>query len=100
MPKVTVINKQSFFDLALQLTGDIGNALEIAQLNDRSISDELHPGEEIQYNYDLPTSKEIFKYYQSYKIIPATALSKEEHDMIRGCQGVGCWIIDLNFSVS
>ena len=47
MNKVTVLQGQSLFDIAIQVHGSVEGALELAQINGISVSDELIVGQQL-----------------------------------------------------
>ncbi|CAA0158164.1 hypothetical protein [Tenacibaculum maritimum] len=98
--KILVLNKQSFFDLSLIATGDANNALEIASFNSKNPSEFLSPGATIEVPENLTINEQIKDYYATNKLRPATAIGKDEIDIIQGCQGIGCWAIEVDFIVS
>ncbi|MEQ3500592.1 hypothetical protein ABMY20_12615 [Tenacibaculum sp. SSH1-16] len=97
---VTVLNNQSLFDLAVQLTGDAINALELARDNGLTPSDNLVPGVELKVPEELVKDEGILQYYKNNAIRPATGLTKSNIDDIVGCEGIGCWAIGIDFKVS
>ena len=76
--QVKVRPKQSLLDIAIQERGTIESVLELAVLNDISITDALVPGNEINTNveaYDI----EIASFYRIKNLKPATALDAIEY---------------------
>lgn len=97
---VTVLNNQSLFDIATQVTGNSLNALVIAQANELNPSDDLVAGDEVEIPKGLVNDEDILRYYQANEILPATALTQTDIDEIQGCEGIGCWAIEIDFVVS
>ena len=100
MSKYQVYQHQSFLDVSILLTGTALNALLIAEHNGFSASDELTPGIELEIPENLNIELEIQKYYRINELIPATGFTKNEKDIIEGCDGIGCWVIEDDFIVS
>lgn len=98
--KYQVYNLQSFFDVAIQLTGDSKNAFSIAVANELMLTDELTPGDIIEIPDTLIIDDKILKYYELKALQPATALTELEIDEVIGCEGIGCWIIENDFIIS
>ncbi len=100
MIKYQVYQHQSILDVAIQLTGTIDNALWIAKENELNPSDDLTAGMVLIIPYGLVNDIEILKYYILNKILPATALTQGDIDIIIGCEGIECWAIEIDFKVS
>ena len=73
--KLTVLDRQSMFDIAVQALGSAESAFELAVLNGLSVTDELDAGLELL----LPASanKEIATYYTNRQLKPATWLTDD-----------------------
>lgn len=97
--KVIVLSRQSFFDLALIFSGNRDNAFLIAKENQMNPSNELEPGSEILIPEGIIQNRESLEYYDFKKVLPATALTQGDKDLIIGCEGIGCWAIDVDFKV-
>lgn len=69
---ITVLNRQTWFDIAIQYTGIVYNALDIAWANGRALSERLEGGQELLIPQTLPTDPKVLQYYQAREIIPAT----------------------------
>lgn len=82
--------KQSVFDLALQHTGSVEAAMEIATLNNISVDAELLSGQEL--NVGDVRNRMIVKIYKDNNINPSTALTQV-------LEGVDYWIINDDFIV-
>mgnify|MGYP000006227300 CR=1 FL=1 len=75
--KIEVLSNQTLSDIALQVYGDIEGVFSLAVDNGLSVTDELHPGQVIEYYPEKVINKAIVQYYSAREIYPAT-LSKEE----------------------
>lgn len=97
--KTTILHHQSLLDLAIQYTGSVENAFDLALQNNRSLTDDLEAGESIQLiAYGIQQNKDILNYYTAKNIQPATAviiLPEEER-----LEGIGYWAISVDFKVS
>lgn len=98
--QIKVLNNQSLLDIAIQVTGTANNAVTIARTNNIPTSQQLKESEIITVPDDLVKDEVIQAYYKKYSIHPATALTTDELNAIKGCEGIGCWAIDINFKVS
>ena len=67
---IKVRDRQSVWDIALQVCGDAEAAFAIAELNDVSVSEQIDPGTEIE----VPSVMErrVVEYYERNHIEPAT----------------------------
>lgn len=70
--EVTVLNKQSLFDIAISYFGTVEAVIDIAFVNNISITDELTPGQVLKLPNKDYGFKEVIKYYRAEKIQPAT----------------------------
>jgi len=101
MKEFKVFDKQSWFDVAIYLFGDASKAMDLALLNQASITDDLISGKIIFYE-DLEKNKLVINSMSSNQSIPATALSKLrklEIDIV-DYGGIGEMIIESTFIVS
>jgi hypothetical protein len=69
--KITVKDRQTVFDIAIQYCGDVEAAFDIMQLNDISATEDLPTGKELI----LPdvANKRVADYYKNNALSPATA---------------------------
>lgn len=86
---------QSFLDIVMQLTGSIDNAIEMALINNVSITDNIAIGTEL--TAVSTTNKSVAEYMQNNN--PATAISMED-DTLTIYEGISFWAIDNDFIVS
>ena len=91
-----VISGQTLFDLALQSSGSIEAAFEMAFMNELNMTDEIVPG----LNLKTPAvlNKAISDYYKNREIKPATGMSGTSPD--GGIGGIEYWAIETEFIVS
>ena len=100
MIEIKILNNQSFFDISIQLTGTPINAFLLAQTNEAAVTDSLEAGSFIRVPEDLIIDRELKRFYDKNKIVPGTALTQNDIDTIIGCEGIGCWQIGIDFTVS
>lgn len=98
--QIIVLNKQSFLDIAILTTGLAVNASLIARANNKAPSEVIETGDKIIIPENVIYNKDHLNYYQAKKILPATALTQTNIDVITGCEGIGCWAIGIDFKVS
>ena len=98
--KAIILHNQSILDLAIQHTGVVENAFDLALQNNRSITDDLEAGESIELTaYGIQQNKDILSYYTVKKLQPATAIS-EQLSANSQPQGIDYWAIQMDFIVS
>lgn len=98
--EITVLHNQSLFDVAIQHTGNVMNAFEIAKENSLSVTDYLVSGYKLIIPNGVPFNRDVFDYYNSKKIQPATGTTEGTADGEQELEGIGYWIIEKNFRVS
>ncbi len=99
MNKVSVIFEQSIFDIALQTTGTIANAMKIAQSNNLNITDDLTVNKDVSLPETVILSNDILRYYKQKKVLPATGLTKRDYEAMEKQEGISIWIINQDFIV-
>jgi hypothetical protein len=70
--EIIVLAGQSWFDIALQYTGNVLNVVAIAVANNRSITSALAIGEKIIIPTGLVYQDKTLQYFKARNIIPAT----------------------------
>lgn len=98
--QIKVLNNQSLFDISIKVTGTANNAIGIAKANNIATSEQLIEGKVITIPDDIIKDDVIRSYYAKYKIEPATAITADNLDMIKGLEGINYWAIGINFKVS
>lgn len=97
--KVTVLNNQSLFDLAIRYCGSPLAAFSIALLNSIPISALLNPGTEIIIP-DTPLNPDITNYFNSKNHQPATAWNPISENEPPKPEGISYWAINDDFVVT
>lgn len=90
-----VMKGQCLLDIAVQETGSIENVLELAILNDISITDELVPEEDVNVSADLIHQKKNLQYYRARELKPA---SEDANSQLQ--EGIEFWYVEYDFVVS
>lgn len=98
--QITILNNQTLFDLAIQITGEALNAIEIAKSNNSSVTEELIVGDEIFIADHLLYDTNVIKVYEKENVTPATDLTEQQLDQVIGCEGIGCWYVENDFIVN
>lgn len=97
--QITILNNQTLFDLAIQVTGEALNAVKIAKSNNISVTEELIVGNEIFIDDHLLYDTNVINIYEKESVKPATDLTTEQLDQVIGCEGIGCWYVENDFIV-
>lgn len=93
-----VKSRQSIIDVAIQYGGSFEKAFDIAQVNGRSLTDELLAGDKL--NVTEVSDKSVTQYYQVNNVMPATAITVAEiNDTLGMGEGVEFWGIEYDFIV-
>lgn len=96
MAKITPSDRQSLLDIALQTSGGVGAAFDLAAANDVSISEQLEAGVQLE---TVPVAdKMVLERYTARQIRPATELSDEETEAAP-YGGIGYMGIEVDFMV-
>lgn len=74
-----VLQRQSLLDMAIQEGGTLQILMELAQANNLSITDELSPGEEIQFSGQ--GDKKVVDIYRKNGYKPASSITIEDIDI-------------------
>lgn len=99
--KIIVLHNQSLLDLAIQHTGSVENAFDLALANNKSLTDDLQAGETINYEpTTINPNKDILSYYTAKKLQPATAINHQISTINDKPEGVDYWAIQMDFVVS
>lgn len=96
----TALHNQSLFDCCLQHTGTINGIFELAMANNLSVTDDLPAGAVLQLPDPMVTDGDIKKYYAAKAILPATAFTAEDIQIIDKPGGISIWAINIDFKVN
>lgn len=95
--KITPLNRQSLLDVALQTSGSIEAAFDLAEANDISISEPLETDAALR---SVPVvDQKVVDRYEAADVRPATELSPEDIEMAP-YGGIGYMGIEVDFIVS
>lgn len=94
----TVKAGQNMFDLAIQVYGDLSGILNLANDNDKSLTDDLEAGETLQCREET-ISDTVVDFFSNREQKPATALTDTETEELTP-EGIGYWQIEYDFIVS
>lgn len=100
MNTAVITSDQSLLDVAIQHSGSLEAAFDIAMQNDISLTDDTTPGQIVQLA-DEPDNADITNYYAVGNLQPATAITTEEiNDTLNIGEGIEFWGIEYDFIVS
>lgn len=89
---------QSFLDMALQMTGSIDNAVALAVLNGRSLTDDLSVGQVLK---EMPGGKQkVIDFFTPASSRPATDLTYSPVTLPEPQEGISFWVIRVDFTVT
>ena len=100
MNKVTVSYGQTWLDIAMQELGDMERAIELAQLNNRAITDDLQAGEVLMVPDFDSEKRDIVQLFGNSANKPASGESFTAADAEAGLEGIEFWAIENDFIVS
>lgn len=98
--KITVKERQTLLDIALMTAGTVAAAIEIAEANGLSLTDELSDGQELEV--PEPTSAreaQIVRRYRAQGVEPATEASADDLGLC-AYGGINFMGIEIDFEVS
>ncbi len=91
-----VYNGQSLLDKAIESTGDVENAFDLALLNNLSLTDELVVGSDLKIS--TITNASVASFFDAIDH-PATGISSIEQQQIESL-GIDYMVIEQNFLVA
>lgn len=97
MERITILDGQSLFDLAIQHAGSIDAVFALASANGLSVTDDLAAGGLVDA-VDV-SSKPIANYYANNGLTPATALTADDKLVAAEMEGISYWAINVDFIV-
>lgn len=95
--KATAKDRQSVIDIAIQTSGDVSAAADVAIDNGISVTDDLALGDIL--TAVAVVDKNVVNRYAEKGIIPATAISEQDSDNAP-YGGIGYMGVELDFIVS
>ena len=95
--QITINHNQSLLDLAIQKNGSITTAFELALLNGISLTEELVPGQKLNFEKSTFSDDEIVNYFDNKKTMIATGF--QNSDSILPHLGIGTMAIGTTFIV-
>jgi hypothetical protein len=99
MSNVIVHQGQTLFDIAVQESGNVAAVFDWALKNNKSITEELVTGEILENPESIYTEIAVTNYFKTNNSKPATAITKQNHELIVADEGIGAMIIENTFIV-
>jgi hypothetical protein len=96
MKTLKVRDHQTWFDLALQISGGIDNVFDLLSPTD-SLDTLPAAGRVLEVETVEATNRQHLLYYQRHGIVPATGMDQEG---VTINEGIGYWVIEDDFVVS
>ena len=78
--RITVLNRQSLLDIAIERDGSIETILDIAEANGMAVTDDLAAGREVETGSAAALKKQVVVRLAAYGAKPATGISREDTD--------------------
>lgn len=97
MAIIIVQQGQNLIDIAIQHCGSATALVELAVLNDLSVTDDVAAGQELML--PTPINTALIDYYLSKSIVPSTdkPIARDYNDLSQ--EGIDFWIIENDFVV-
>ena len=96
--QTTTRNNQTLLDIAVQESGTVEAAFEIAERNGLALTDELNTGQKLDIVMTTTREESVVQELAADRIKPATAPSAEETEMVP-YGGIGFMGIEIDFVV-
>jgi hypothetical protein len=93
---ITANYGQTIPDITVQGTGDISQMVVVAALNNYSLTDDLMPGAQLAVPPYDPSLKKVVNYFSIPANFPASGVSAAQ----QVSDGIGYWLIGLDFQIS
>lgn len=92
-----IIAQQTLLDIAIQQCGSAKAIVDIAVLNNLSITDTLETGQVVKSDKVIDVN--IADYYRNRNLKPVTGLNDEDKIIIAKEEGIAYWGINVDFVV-
>lgn len=96
--RITIHNRQSLLDVAIAACGAFEAAFDLARRNGLSLTDELTPGQTLEYLPEEIRQRQIVDYLATQRVIPATATTAEDA-LTAPWGGIGFMGIEIDFLI-
>lgn len=95
----TALVLQTWLDISIQYTGSAINAFAIAMANNRAVTDDPVPSEELIIPAELDIHNKEILFLESKKVTPATGITTDGLEVISPTLGIGTMAIGTTFIV-
>lgn len=96
--QVVVQSRQSLIDIAIQVCGSADAAFALAEKNDISITDDLIPGQVLEYTPEMIINKRAATALSTKRYNPATALTDQDN-AVSPFEGVDFEAVEIDLIV-
>jgi capsid protein len=96
---IRVIENQSLFDIAIQESGSVLAAFDLALTNGLSITDDLAPGQKLIASNSEFSNNEVANYFKGKNLMVATGYIIDDGEVILPKLGIGTMAIGSTFIV-
>lgn len=93
------MNGQNLLDIAIQATGDAGEALALALANGLCLTDDLTVGQTIDVPDGMEGDANTRAYYRAKDLHPATGVTVE-NESVASFEGIEYWAVEYDFEIS
>jgi len=95
--EITVLPNQNLLDIAIQYTGSVFNAFEIAVANGIPVSKSIKTGDVLFVPEVINNNKQVQNYFEQNELLPGTAIKNLSTIEVR--RGIGRMKIGSNLKV-
>ncbi len=95
----TALVLQTWLDISIQYTGSAINAFAIAMANNRAVTDDPVPTEELIIPAELDIHNKEILFLESKKVTPSTGITIDSLEVISPTLGIGTMAIGTTFIV-
>ena len=90
---ITVKDRQSLLDIAVQYLGGIEGVFSLAERNDISITDRLNDGQQLYCDIADTISDKVALYFSNSEVSPATDISVNEQNSLMQQTKIGSYCV-------
>lgn len=82
--KIKAKEGQCLVDIALMTCGTVESVLTLCERNGMGLTDDLHRGDEIEYDLGDVENRRVVEVYRQEGVCPATGLTKNQNRIVNG----------------
>lgn len=89
---ITVKDRQSLLDIAIQYLGSVDGVFSLAERNGLGITDRLNDGQQLYYDLSDTVNEKVASYFSAATVSPATDISvNEQINLFQATKIGGIW---------